>query len=158
MFAVWIGLGAIVWLISPHLAGIVRWPFPGWVRVAGVVVTGAGVILGAWAEWLIGVRTAILTARIFDAGEEQQTRVVASGPYAWLPHPMFVGEWLMIAGCLLLTCDACLLALLLVAVPTDAFAARREEADSRARFGQEYADYRSRVALGARRTQATQRV
>ena len=60
--------------------------------VAGVAVTGAGVALRQWA---------IATLGEYFVGHVQvqpgQT-VVSSGPYCWLRHPSYTGQWLEMIG------------------------------------------------------------
>ena len=60
--------------------------------LAGVAVTGAGVALRQWA---------IATLGEYFVGHVQvqpgQT-VVSSGPYRWLRHPSYTGQWLEMIG------------------------------------------------------------
>ena len=86
----------------------------------------------------------MLITRIFDEQTTEGREVVKTGPYAVVPHPCFLGEWLIISGCFLLTGEFAMLALLVIAVLVDTFAARGEEKDLVERFGDEYEKYRYR--------------
>ncbi len=141
----WGGLGVVTWLYAPAaFAQLGRMPLPAWAVVPGGVLVGSGWLLACWALLLIGARTAMLLTRIFDEQTTEGREVVKTGPYAVVPHPAFLGEWLIISGCFLLTGELAMLALLVIAVLADTFAARGEEKDLVERFGDEYEKYRSK--------------
>jgi len=144
--AVWAALAAAVACAAPMvLLGSVILPW--WAGWIGLVAACSGLLLAMWAEWLLGFRTAILATRVFDRHGADATRVIDTGPYALVPHPMFVGEGMMILGCFLLSGELAVLALFLVSVLVNLYAARGEEKDLRARFGDDYASYRCRLGL-----------
>jgi protein-S-isoprenylcysteine O-methyltransferase Ste14 len=78
---------------------------------------------------------------------KEEQKVVKTGPYALFPHPIFLGEWLLIFGCFLLTSQVSLLVSLSIAFLSDIFAAKGEEKDLKARFGEEYRAYRSQFSF-----------
>jgi protein-S-isoprenylcysteine O-methyltransferase Ste14 len=144
VFCIWGGQGILIWLVAPST-------LPTWSRIAGLVIAAGGTLMAYWAQWLLGLNTAILTARIFDQEKNDTQKVISTGPFALVPHPIFVGEWLVALGCFLLTEQIALLAMLPVAILTDTFAARGEEKDLCARFGDQYKRYRSKFSLFLRR-------
>jgi protein-S-isoprenylcysteine O-methyltransferase Ste14 len=93
------GIAAIAeaaWL--PRLDISQKWarPYP----VAGVVVAGTGVALRQWS---------ITTLGRFFVGHvlvQPGQTVVSSGPYRWLRHPSYTGQWLEMIGIGLATGNA----------------------------------------------------
>lgn len=152
VFTMWGCMGVLVWLTSPVILNSLELSLPRWVQPIGIVIAAVGLFLALWAQWLLGFQTAILTTRIFESDKKEQTRVVSTGPYALSPHPIFLGEWLIISGCFLLTSQIFLLVLLLIAFLTDMFAAREEEKDLQSRFGEEYKIYRSQFSFSSNST------
>lgn len=150
VFSVWASLGIFIWISASDL-GSWQISFPTWIKILGFVLATAGVVLSLWAEWLLGLKTAILTTRIFDKESKEEQKLISTGPYALFAHPIFLGEWLIIFGCFLLTSWIFLLVLLLVAFFSDVFSARGEERDLRLRFGEEYRNYRSMFLFFIRR-------
>jgi protein-S-isoprenylcysteine O-methyltransferase Ste14 len=145
VFFSWGILSILVWILVANMVVIVGPSkiLPTWVRLLGSVLAGGGLTLSLWAQWLIGFKTAILITRIFDKETKEGQKVVKTGPYALFPHPIFLGEWLVIFGCFFLTSQVSLLVLLSIAFLSDIFAAKGEERDLQARFGEEYRAYRS---------------
>jgi hypothetical protein len=89
--------------------------------------------------------------RIWAAGHLRKSReVTVSGPYRWLPHPLYVGSSVMGVGLAIASASvlvAVLIAIYLVATLTAAI--KSEEAFLRRAFGEQYDLYRS--GLDARR-------
>jgi len=141
-FGTWGFLAIIVWIVASKTMAPLRLDLPAWLRLLGIVVLAGGLALGGWAQWLLGLRRAILTTAIF--GNEKEESVIGHGPYAFVPHPLFLGEWLVIAGCSLATSEIWLLAILVLGIPIDLFAAKSEERDLEERLGDTYVAYRSR--------------
>jgi len=144
-FCIWGGLAILILVLAPStLLKTGKVSLPTWAQIAGLLIAAGGLMMALWAQWLLGLQTTILTTRIFDQEKEDDPKVIATGPFALVPHPIFVGEWLTMLGCFLLTEQISLLGLLVVALLTDAFAAKGEEKDLQARFGKEYQAYRSK--------------
>jgi protein-S-isoprenylcysteine O-methyltransferase Ste14 len=110
---------------------------------------GVTVLLLARPTWwtlLFGGLVAVLgeSLRVWAAGHVQKGReVTTSGPYRWLGHPLYLGSTVIGVG--LIVASASLVVAVLVAAylsVTMTAAIRSEEADLRARFGDEYAAYR----------------
>jgi len=96
--------------------------------------------------------------RIWAAGHLHKSReVTASGPYRFVPHPLYVGSSVMGVG-LAIACGSVLVAVLIAIylVTTLTAAIKSEEAFLRRTFGDQYDLYRSGVAA-KRRDRATAR-
>lgn len=145
IFSYWVILGFLVWLSMlnvPFL--IVKVSLNLWLSGVGIIILFCGVFLALWAQWQVGLQTAILTTRIFDNQNQNNKKIISKGAYAIFPHPIFLGEHLVILGCFLITGTVSLIFLLLIAFIVDLFAARNEEKDLRHRFGETYEEYRSK--------------
>jgi protein-S-isoprenylcysteine O-methyltransferase Ste14 len=97
--------------------------------------------------------------RIWAAGHLHKSReVTASGPYRFVPHPLYVGSSVMGVG-LAISCTSVLVALLIAVylVTTLTAAIKSEEAYLRRTFGDQYDLYRSGVAAKRRDLAETRR-
>jgi protein-S-isoprenylcysteine O-methyltransferase Ste14 len=117
------GLGALavaIWL--PGLAVSDR--RRGRCVLAGIAVTGAGVAVRQWSIATLG--------RSFTGHVQVQAgqTVVSTGPYRWLRHPAYAGQWLEMIGVGLATGNA-LGAAICAAVPLTGIV-RRISAEERA--------------------------
>jgi protein-S-isoprenylcysteine O-methyltransferase Ste14 len=97
--------------------------------------------------------------RIWAAGHLRKSlEVTVSGPYRWMPHPLYVGSSIMGVGLAIASASvlvAALIALYLVATLTAAI--KSEEAFLRRTFGDQYDLYRSGVAEKRRERSAASR-
>jgi len=97
--------------------------------------------------------------RIWAAGHLRKSReVTVSGPYQWLPHPLYVGSSVMGIGLAIASSRvavAVLIAVYLAATLTAAI--KSEEAFLRRTFGDQYDLYRSGVAAQRRERSAASR-
>ena len=110
------------------------------VQYVGLVIGIASALFGAWAMWSLGRSYGIRTD-IFDGH-----RLVTSGPYAVVRHPMYLGIILYHAGATLVLQSPLLLALTaLVIVPYTAIRIAYEERPLREAFGERYATYQRAV-------------
>jgi protein-S-isoprenylcysteine O-methyltransferase Ste14 len=76
--------------LLPRLNGGQKWDKP--CLVAGIAVTGTGIVLRQWAIRSLGQ---YFVCRVLV--QPGQT-VVSSGPYRWLRHPSYTGLWLEMVG------------------------------------------------------------
>jgi len=125
---------------------------------------GAVVLLLARPNWrtlAFGGLVALTgeSLRIWAAGHVQKGReVTASGPYRWLGHPLYLGS--TVVGIGLAVAAGSLIVAVLVAVylsMTMTAAIRSEEAELRARFGEQYAAYREGRAAPVARAFSVER-
>lgn len=133
-------------------------------RVALGFVSGVLVLILAQPtarSLVIGMSIAALgeVVRIWAAGHLHKSReVTASGPYRFVPHPLYVGSTVMGVG-LAIACAsipvAVLIALYLVTTLTAAI--KSEEAFLRRTFGEQYDLYRSGIAAKRRDPGASRR-
>jgi protein-S-isoprenylcysteine O-methyltransferase Ste14 len=89
-------LAAALWLPGAGVGDRRRTPC----ALAGVAVTGAGVAVRQWSIATLG--------RSFTGHVQIQPdqSVVATGPYRWLRHPSYAGQWLEMIGVGLATGNA----------------------------------------------------
>ena len=112
--------------------------------VFGVIVlalaepTGRSLVIG------LGVAAAGEALRVWASGHLNKAReVTASGPYRWVPHPLYVGSTVMGIG-LAIACASVTAAVLIAfyLATTLAAAIKSEEAFLRRTFGDQYDLYR----------------
>jgi len=112
---------------------------PTWRRPSSALLVAAGVLLGAWAV------LAMRLHRVTPWPEPSADAVlVASGPYAWIRHPMYASLLLAGAGLVAHTFTPGRLAMLLLLVPVLCLKMWIEEQALRARFP-EYSLYAMRT-------------
>lgn len=135
----WIGIGVVLWLPLPFVLGVRgRWT----ALILGGVPPFGGLALYWW-----GIRT---LGEMFGAASGfgvrlcAAHRLVTSGPYGIVRHPMYVGVILAFIGALLVyrTWACAVYALMFVGLP---IRAAREERALSAQFGDRWEEYRQRV-------------
>jgi len=113
----------------------------------GVPVLVAGVALAILGE-AIRVRALLELADNFSYVPEVRTghRLVTSGPYRFVRHPLYLGLLVYFAGIGLVLRDLLMTILILAYVgATVSLRMRREEAELRARFGERFEEWRRRT-------------
>lgn len=108
-----------------------------------------------WASWTIGLGIALAgeALRVWAAGHLEKSReVTQSGPYRFLPHPLYVGSAILALGAVV-ACGSLVVAAVTAAymVLTITAAVRTEEAFLREAFGSAYDDYRAAKGTPVRR-------
>jgi len=117
-----LGAGAALWLAQPTWRSL----------LAGAAVSAIGEAFRVWA-----------------AGHVEKGReVTKSGPYRWTGHPLYLGSAVIGAGVTIAARSpwVALIAALYLGATLGA-AIRNEEARLREKFGREYVDYRSGLAV-----------
>lgn len=113
---------------------------PGWVRIAGVVFALAG-----GALWLGATVTLVAHGDGTPLPLDPPRRLVVTGPYRWIRHPMHVGLVGFFAGEALLFRSLVLLGFAVVIGVAVVAWARHEDRELDARFGRPWRDYRDAV-------------
>jgi protein-S-isoprenylcysteine O-methyltransferase Ste14 len=109
--------------------------------VGGVLGFG-GAALYLWALWVLGGMYNVSSSLGSQLYADQ--RLVTSGPYAHVRHPMYVGQVLAVAGALLVY-RTWATVFMVVMLPAPLWKARNEERLLEAELGDEYRAYRMRV-------------
>lgn len=114
-----------------------------------------------WASWRVGFAVALVgeALRVWAAGHLEKGReVTQSGPYRFLPHPLYVGSSVLALGAVIASHSV------VVAVVTAVYmtvtigaAVRTEEAFLRQAFGSAYDDYRTSKSARVRRAFSVER-
>lgn len=116
-------------------------PEDAWIAWTGVVITSFGVAVAVWARYCLGQ---YWSARVTL---KEGHRLINSGPYRFVRHPIYTGMFLGAVGRALTLGQwraAVAVALILV---THARKALREESLLTKEFGDEYAAYRRRTGF-----------
>jgi protein-S-isoprenylcysteine O-methyltransferase Ste14 len=94
LFAAWLVLMAL----DARRFGV--WHFPLWLRVFGAVLIAVSTYVG----WLT-FRENSFAAPVVKVQRERGQRVITTGPYRFVRHPMYAGALLMFVGTPLLLCS-----------------------------------------------------
>ena len=94
LFAAWLVLMAL----DARRFGL--WHFPLWLRVLGAVL----IALSMYVGWLT-FRENSFAAPVVKVQRERGQRVITTGPYRFVRHPMYTGALLMFVGTPLLLCS-----------------------------------------------------
>ena len=131
--------GLIAYLINPACMAWATVPLPVWPRWTGV---GLALIAGLLLVWMFHTLGRNLTDTVVTRKEH---KLVITGPYRWVRHPLYSSAALVILGYSLAAANwfffvaGCLMFLLLV------IRTRKEEENLIARFGDDYRKYMQRT-------------
>ncbi|HYB90653.1 MAG TPA: isoprenylcysteine carboxylmethyltransferase family protein [Candidatus Binataceae bacterium] len=130
----------ITYLVSPARMAWAALPLPGWLRWLGAPVGAVGVA-GLWRVHRELGRNFRGTLHL-----RPEHRLVTSGPYRWVRHPMYTAIYAILISFLLLSANW-FIGGGFIAVFTAVIVSRlpREEAVMTARFGDEYRAYMART-------------
>jgi len=124
------------YLIWPGIAGWAKLPLPLWARWIGAIFSILSLPLIVWTQRHLGSNfSTTLHVR-------QEHTLVVQGPYRWVRHPMYTVLFVQLVGILLITANA-----LIGGVPLLAFLLivgtrlKNEEATMLEKFGDEYRQY-----------------
>jgi protein-S-isoprenylcysteine O-methyltransferase Ste14 len=137
------GLACLLLLVSYLLnPAWVHWataPWPGWVRAAGVMLSAACLPLIYWLFRHLGKNVTDTVALRDDH------RLVTTGPYRLVRHPLYTAGSMLWLGILLATTLWVLLFVFIPGLCLLVWRTRTEEANLAARFGDEYRAYAERT-------------
>jgi protein-S-isoprenylcysteine O-methyltransferase Ste14 len=112
---------------------------PDWLRWAGLALGLIGFGLWTWTQAALGKEwSPQLQLR-------EQHRLVTSGPYAWMRHPMYTALFGVVIALALLTANGCFMLLAAAVIAGFVIRAPREERMMLEAFGKEYQDYAQRT-------------
>lgn len=121
-------------MVSPH--------FRPWMLAFGSLLYFPGMLLALWGRLALGGEYFVSTG--FGAQLFSGHKLVTTGPYAAIRHPMYSGLILSALGSLLIYFTGTTL-LFVIFSPLLTVRARREEAALAAEFGEQWQDYCRRV-------------
>jgi len=134
----WISGGILLWIFRRSLLSPVRAP---WIAiVAGFTLIGVEMYLFWRVERELGSRRLVGHSELTGTGKMQ-----TSGLYAHVRHPRYSGMFCAVIGAALLCGTRLLWVVLAVWWVFALTAIRMEERELAARFGEDYAEYRTRV-------------
>jgi protein-S-isoprenylcysteine O-methyltransferase Ste14 len=131
-----------IYIIFPHLASWASIPLPDWLRWLGVGIAFTGFLLLEWSHRALGQNWS-------DQPRITETqRLVQSGPYKWIRHPIYSSFLLILGSTLLITANWIVGGLWIAAVSSDGLLRiRYEEGAMEVKFGDDYKDYQRRTGL-----------
>lgn len=136
-------IGVVVYLIMAHAddprLGVFAnrfLPRAEWIAWAGAGVTFAGILLAIWARVHIGKYWSATVAL------KAEHRLIRSGPYARIRHPIYTGILLALAGTAIMVGRHATLAAVAILLVSFWFKARREEALLAGEFGAAFEEHR----------------
>jgi protein-S-isoprenylcysteine O-methyltransferase Ste14 len=116
-------------------------PAQEWIAWAGVAVTSQGTAIAVWARLCLGSNW---SARVTL---KEGHRLIRSGPYRFVRHPIYSGVLLGAVGRALTVGEWRGVAAVVLIVVAHSRKAMREERMLSAEFGEEYASYRRRTGF-----------
>lgn len=144
VFTLWPLLALFVFF-NRHYFYIHAFEIPLVLKVIGLLLSLAGLFITFWTLWLLGIDRAVLTTLIFGENKKEQGKIIFHGPYALNPHPMFMGEKIIVSGAFIFTGELSLVILFILALIANTITAREEEKDLLKKQGKNYKAYKSKT-------------
>ena len=134
----WTPVLVIVWIAAVSFVSITVLEQSGWQlhHTVGLLLLVPGLALWTVARYQHG---ADFTARA------SARRLVTTGAYRWIRHPIYVGGAFAMTGLFVFLAHPIFCLVLVVSVPMQVRRARREEQVLEAAFGDDYRTYRART-------------
>ena len=123
-----------IYLIIPQIISIVLFSI-------GMSFLIFGIVFNEWARHILGKQWSG-AARIL-----KKHKLITSGPYSVVRHPMYFANILMHIGCIIIINSYVLLGLFLLIVLILGYRIKIEEQELLKKFGKNYEIYRKKVAL-----------
>ncbi|MGA2100114.1 MAG: isoprenylcysteine carboxylmethyltransferase family protein [Candidatus Sulfotelmatobacter sp.] len=111
-------------------------PAEAWIAQAGIALTSLGVAIAIWARYCLGQ---YWSARVTL---KEGHRIIRSGPYAFVRHPIYTGMLLAASGTALVIGEWRGVLGVVVMLVAHSHKALREQALLTSELGEEYASYR----------------
>lgn len=134
--------GLIIYFLWIPLPISISAPIAILLEAGGLVLFLAGLCLTFWARRTLGAMWGISTSRRVKLLPDH--RLIRSGPYAWVRHPMYLGWWVSVLGLVLIYRTWILLGILLMSLVIFYRRARLEESVLAGKFGNEWKAYVAR--------------
>lgn len=129
----------VVYALNPPWLRVFSIPLPDWLRWAGFGLGLVGLGLWTWTQAVLGKEySPQLQLR-------RQHRLVTSGPYAWMRHPMYTAMFGVGIALALLTANWCFVLFAVAMIAGFVIRAPREERMMHETFGEEYRIYMQRT-------------
>lgn len=129
----------VVYALNPPWLRVFSIPLPDWLRWAGFGLGLIGLGLWTWTQAVLGKEySPQLQLR-------RQHRLVTSGPYAWMRHPMYTAMFGVGIALALLTANWCFVLFAVAMIAGFVIRAPREERMMLETFGEEYQVYMQRT-------------
>jgi protein-S-isoprenylcysteine O-methyltransferase Ste14 len=129
----------VAWLVlyglNPPWMQALAFPLPGWLRWAGFALGLASLGLWAWTQWALG------TAWSAQLQLRQEHRLVTSGPYSRVRHPLYTAMFGWVASLVLVTANWVFVGLAVVTIAALVVRVPREEHMMIEQFGDQYLEY-----------------
>ncbi len=111
-------------------------------KAGGLVLFLAGLALTFWARLTLGAMWGVSTSRQVKLLPDH--RLIQSGPYAWVRHPMYLGWWFSALGLLMIYRNWIVLLIFVMSLAVFYRRARLEETVLAGKFGDEWKSYVAR--------------
>jgi len=129
----------VFYVVWPENRNILIVPLPNWLQWLGIAL---GIISLTQQTWVhVTLQKNWIAAR--ESGKNNI--VIASGPYAWIRHPLYLALVLLLIGLSLLSRFSFFFLLTLLSIPSFNNTASKEEAIMIKQFGDEYKSYMKRT-------------
>ena len=129
----------LLWLLHPPIVGWARLPVSSGFRWLGLLLAVLGTSLAVWSLWHLGRNVTPTSVTREDA------RLVRTGPYRWVRHPLYSSMVLTIPGLSLLSANALVLAGGVATFVTILVRLDVEERNLLEHFGEAYRRYMERT-------------
>jgi len=129
----------VLYAINPPWLGALLVPFPGWLRWTGIALGVVSFVLYGWSQATLG------KAWSPHLQMREEHRLVTTGPYARIRHPIYLALIGFLTGIALVTANWFFIALLVVSIVVLALRIPKEEQMMVEDFGEEYKAYMQRT-------------